>query len=439
LSANKRNEFPNMNTSFTRRHFLRGTGALIALPALESMGFRRFASAAVTTPPKRLMFMGIGYGVTSETWFPDMKDKGAGYQLSEGLKPLARHKKDFTIVQGCKHKFSREAHWGSTFWLTGANKYGTPGQSFSNTISADQVAATQFGKHTRYTSIQLASDVSDRNGHGPGKSLAWDQRGKPLSAWKSPLETYLKLFAADDLPIAQRRAMLAEERSILDSVMIEAKDMQKGLTKSDTDKLDEYFQSIRDIETRLGKAEKWMDVPKSKAPLEEPDTALRGRSEIEMMYKLMVAAIQTENTRVITYREPGSRLLTSLGLNGNAHSLSHYSPNSDKEEASKARDKAHSELLAGLIDLLKATKEADGSSLFDHVALAFGSNIRSIHYLNNPPTLISGGGANLKLGQNLVLKEGTPLNNVWLTLLQGVGLNVERHGDSTGVVSELQG
>jgi hypothetical protein len=102
------------------------------------------------------------------------------------------------------------------------------------------------------------------------------------------------------------------------------------------------------------------------------------------------------------------------------------------------RDKAHSELLAGLIDQLKATKEADGSSLFDHVALAFGSNIRSIHYLNNPPTLISGGGANLKLGQNLVLNAGTPLNNVWLTLLQGVGVNAERHGDSTGVVSELQ-
>ncbi len=220
--------------------------------------------------------------------------------------------------------------------------------------------------------------------------------------------------------------------------MIEAKDMQRGLTKIDTDKLDEYFQSIRDIETRLGKAEKWMDMPKSKAPLEEPEGALMGRSEIEMMYKLMVAAIQTDNTRVITYREPGSRLLTSLGLNGNAHSLSHYSPNSDKEVSSKMRDKAHSELLAGLIDLLKATKEADGSRLFDHVALAFGSNIRSIHYLTNPPTLISGGGANLKLGQNLVLKEGTPLNNVWLTLLQGVGVNAERHGDSTGVVSELQ-
>jgi hypothetical protein len=427
-----------MSNHLKRRHFLRGAGALIALPAMESIGFRRFASAAVPPPPKRLMFMGIGYGVTSETWFPDLNDKGAGYKLPEGLKPLARHKEDFTIVQGCKHQFSRQAHWGSTYWLTGANQYGTPGQSFSNTISADQVAAAQFGEHTRYTSIQLAADPNDKNGHGPGNSLAWDQRGKPLSAWTSPLETYLKFFAKDDIPLDQRRAMLAEERSVLDSVMIEAKDMQRGLTKSDIDKLEEYFQSIRDIETRLSKAEKWMGVPKSEAPLEAPEEALVGRSEIEMMYKLMVAAIQTDSTRVLTYREPGSRLLTSLGRNGNAHSVSHYRPDSDSEESSKMRDKAHSELLAGLIDLLKDTKEVDGSSLFDHVALAFGSNIRSIHYLTNPPTLISGGGANLKLGQNLVLKEDTPLNNVWLTMLQGVGVNAESHGDSTGVVSELQ-
>jgi hypothetical protein len=431
-----------MKRSINRRHFLRGAGALIALPALESIGFRPFTSAsalaAPTAPPKRMVFMGIGYGVTSETWFPDIEDKGAGYKLPQGLKPLARHKDDFTIVQGCKHHFSRQAHWGSTYWLTGANQFGTPGQSFSNTISADQVAAAQFGEHTRFTSIQLASDANDRNGHGPGSSLAWDQRGKPLSAWNSPLQTYLKLFGADDMPLAQRRAMLTEQRSVLDSVRIEAKDMQKGLTKTDTDKLDEYFQSIRDIETRLSKAEKWMDVPKSEAPLEEPDEALVGRTEIEMMYKLIVAAIQTDSTRVLTYREPGSRLLTSLGANGNAHNVSHYRPGSTSEEASKMRDKAHSELLAGLIDQLKATKEADGSSLFDHVALAFGSNIRSIHYLNNPPTLITGGGANLKLGQNLVLNEGTPLNNVWLTMLQGVGVKVERHGDSTGVVKELQ-
>jgi hypothetical protein len=106
--------------------------------------------------------------------------------------------------------------------------------------------------------------------------------------------------------------------------------------------------------------------------------------------------------------------------------------------ASQARDNAHSELLAGLIDKLKATKEADGSSLFDHTALAFGSNISSIHYLDNCPTVLTGGGANLKLGQHLVLPKDTPLCNVWLTMLNGMGIDVERHGNSSGIVKALQ-
>ena len=139
----------------------------------------------------------------------------------------------------------------------------------------------------------------------------------------------------------------------------------------------------------------------------------------------------------MTYRMPGQSLLQSMGVTLSAHNVSHYSPG-ERMQASKARDKTHSELLAGLIDKLKATKEADGSSLFDHVALAFGSNISSIHYLTNCPTVLTGGGANLRLGQHLVLPKDTPLCNVWLTMLQGLGITALRHGDSTGVVKELQ-
>ena len=155
-----------------------------------------------------------------------------------------------------------------------------------------------------------------------------------------------------------------------------------------------------------------------------------------MMYNLIVAALQTDSTRVLSYRLPGQQLLNSMGVTLSAHNISHYSPG-ERMEASKARDKAHTELLAGLIDKLKATKEADGSSLFDHTALAFGSNISSIHYLDNCPTILTGGGANFKLGQHLALPKDTPLCNVWLTMLQGLGIQTERHGDSSGVVKEL--
>jgi hypothetical protein len=422
----------------SRRQVLRGAGSLVALPALESLGFRRFAQAAATSlngPSKRCVFMSIGFGVTKETWYPDINQTGANYELSEGLSPLARHKSDITVVQGCSNQFANEAHWGSTFWLTGANRYSVPGQNMANTISADQVVAQQLGQDTRFSSIQLNSSAVE--GHGPGQSLAWDARGKPMAGHDDPVQVFHKLFSSDDMPLEQRQAAIAENRSVLDAVLSQGKRVQRGLSREDTDKLDEYFQGIRDIETRLNKHEAWLEVPKVKAPLGEPDPGLKGKAEIEIMQDLIVAALQTDSTRSLTYRMPGQSLLQSLDVKPSSHNVSHYSPG-ERMEASKLRDKTHSELLARLIDKLKATKEADGSSLFDHTAVAFGSNISSIHYLTNCPTVLTGGGANVKLGQHLVLEKDTPLCNVWLTMLQGLGIDTDQHGDSTGVVKDLQ-
>ena len=155
------------------------------------------------------------------------------------------------------------------------------------------------------------------------------------------------------------------------------------------------------------------------------------------MYDIIVAAFQTDATRVITYRQPVGSLLSSLSLKIAAHDMSHYSTG-ERLEASQRRDTTQSELLAGLLDRLKAVKEPDGTSLFDHTALVYGSNIRTSHYLDNCPTIIAGGGARMKLGQHLVLPRNTPLCNAWLTMLHGLGVEAERHGDSTGVVKELQ-
>jgi len=421
----------------TRRHFLRSTGTLIALPALESTGFKAFATPKVATPPKRMVFLGFGWGVTNETWFPDAKKTGSAWELSEGLRPLARHQKDITVVQGCANKFANEAHWGSTFWLTGANRYAEPGQSFHNSISADQVAAAHLGKETRFASIQLNTPDVANSGHGPGLSMAWDPRGKPMAGLENPVAVFHRLFSDDTTPLSERQAMLAQKRSVLDAVLEDAKRVQNGLTKTDIDKLDEYYQSIRDIEVRLGKDEQWLSVPKSKPPVAEPKLGLAGEEEIKVMYDLIVAALQTDSTRVLTYRQPVGTLLQSLGTKVAPHDMSHYSPG-DRMAASQKRDTTQSELLAGLIDKLKATKEADGTTLFDHVALAYGSNIRTIHYLDNCPTVLTGGAANLKLGHHLLLSKDTPLCNVWLTMLHGLGIKAERHGDSTGVVKELQ-
>jgi hypothetical protein len=410
---------------------------MIALPFLESLGFRAFASPRTAAPPKRMLFLGFGWGVTNETWFPDPKKTGAAWELSEGLRPLAKHQPDLTVVQGCSNKFTNEAHWGSTFWLTGANRYAEPGQSFHNSVSADQVAAAHLGKETRFASVQLNSPDIANSGHGPGLSLAWDAQGKPMAGLENPVAAFHRLFSDEQTPLSERQAMLSQRRSVLDAARTDAKRMQRGLSKADTDKLEEYFQSIRDIELRLAKDEQWLTVPKVKPPVNEPKPGLAGKEEIRVMYDLIVAALQTDSTRVITYRQPVGTLLQSLDLKIAPHDMSHYLPG-ERMEASKKRDATQSQLLSGLLDKLKAVQESDGSRLFDHTCVAYGSNIRSIHFLDNCPTLLSGGGASIKLGQHLVLPKDTPLANVWLTLLQGIGIDAERHGDSTGPVGELR-
>jgi len=426
----------------TRRRFLQSSTAIIALPMLESLGFRRFAAAATpTAPPKRLVFLGFGWGITEPTWYPDIKTPGADYDLPLGLKPLQRHKQDFSVVQGLWNKYSNEGHWGSTMWLTGANRYAQPGQSFHNSISADQVAAAQLGLKTRFASLQFnSSESGDMSGHGPGLSMAWDVSGKPVGGQNGPAAAYHRLFAKDTTPLSQQQAMLAQRRSVLDAVLDNARSLQRGLARNDNAKLEEYFQGIRDIETRLNKEEQWLEVPRPQAPLNEPAATAQGngREEIKLIYDIMIAALQTDSTRVMTFRQPVATLLTAMDIKVHPHDMSHYHTTlGEKLDASQRRDIAQSELLAGFLDKLKATKEVDGSSLFDNIAIAYGSNIRTGHELSNCPTILSGRGAGIKLGHNIVAPKETPLCNAWLTMLQGLGVEVERHGDSTGVLKEI--
>ena len=425
--------------NLSRRHFLRGSTGVIALPAFDSLGWRKFAGAApADVPSKRMIFLSFGWGVTRDDWFPDKSVAGADYVMPTGLESLRRHKKDITVVQNLSNQFSSEAHWGSTFYLTGANRYAEPGKSFHNSVSADQVAAEKLGLATRFTSIQLGCNDAENSGHGPGLSLAWSRQGKPVAGLNDPVAAYHKLFSDGKTPLAERQVMLQKKRSVLDAVMEDAKDVGRGLGRDDADKLGEYLQSVRDIETRLSKEEQWLDVPKVRPETlpDEPQGPVAGYEEIKLMYDLMIAAMQVDATRVFTYRQPVDSLLKSFGATITGHNMSHYT-SGDRKAVSQTRDQKQSELLAYFIDRLKKTKESDGSCLFDHVAMSYGSNINSIHYLTNCPTIITGGGAGIKHGRHLVLAPKTPLANLWLSLLRGVGVDVASHGDSSGVINEL--
>lgn len=420
----------------TRRHFLRSSTATIALPFLESFGFRRYASAATAAaPPKRLIFLGTGFGVTGDEWYPDVNTPGYDYQLPDIHSPLAKFKKDFTIFQNLEHANSKDGHSGSTFWLTGADRYAIPGQSFYNSISVDQVAAEQFGKETRFSSITLDPDNS--TGHGPG-SISWNRQGKPIAGLPNPVALFHKLFSGDSMPLAQRQALLADDRSALDTVLSDARSMKRGLTQTDADKLDEYFQSIRELEVRIAKDEQWLNVPKKSpsSPVKEPGESLEGYAEVEMVYDLMLAAMQVDATRIFSYRMPGDSFLSSLGSNFSAHNISHHNGGARTQDSIN-RDRAHSRLIARFIEKTKATKEADGSSLFDNMTLSFGSNLRVVHGLHNCPTLVTGGGSGFKHGRHMVMENKTPLCNLWLSILKGSGVKADTFGDATGVIEKL--
>ncbi|MFD2256717.1 DUF1552 domain-containing protein [Luteolibacter algae] len=430
----------------TRRAFLRGSSALVALPFLESLGFRKYASAATTNiaaAPKRMVFLGMGYGVTENRWYPDINEVGRNYTLPKMLKPLERHRDDMTIIQNLENQFSNDGHSGSTFWLTGANRYAISGQSFHNTISADQVAAEQLGKNTRFTSIQLASKSGagggSSDGHGPGLSLAWNRYGKPIAAQNTPVAAYHRLFSDSTMPLEQRQKLLAEQHSVLDAVLSDATSLKRKINPTDADKLNEYFQSIREIEVRLEKEKQWLGIPvkEPERGLKTPGESLEGVEEIRMMYDLMVAAMQVDATRVLSYRMPVNALISSLGAEMSAHTMSHYTAG-ERYIVSEMRDLANSRLLAEFFDKLKALKDADGSSLFDNTVITFGSNLRTGHSLKNCPTLVAGGGAGIVHGRHLVMEDKkTPLCNLWLSLLNGVGVEAESHGDSTGIIKEL--
>ena len=398
----------------------------------NDFGCRGHSSAEADDVPRH------GFRVTDHAWYPDLKDTGYGYTVPKSLSPLAEMKKDFSIIQHLEHQHSKDGHSGSTFWLTGADRYAIPGQSFHNTISVDQVAAEQFGKETRFNSLHLDGD--DLNGHGTG-SISWNRQGKPILGMDSPVALYHKLFSGETVSLAQRQVLLGEERSALDTVLADARSVQRGLTQTDKDKLDEYFTAIRDIEIRMAKEEQWLHIPRKQPvnPIDEPAPSLEGAPAVEIMYDLMLAAMQVDASRVFTYRLPSDSFCASIGSSYSAHNLSHYA-GTERTRDSILRDQSHAKLIAVLIKKMKASKEADGSSLYDHVTLTFGSNLRTKHSLNNCPTLVAGGGAGFKHGRHLVMKdEKTPLCNLWLSILKGSGVNMDSFGDSTGVITELFG
>ena len=422
----------------TRRSVLRAGSALLALPGLES-----FATATVPgAPPTRMIFLGGGFGFTKDSFYPTKAGAFAEIGLTEGLAPLARHRQDITLVTNLTNLGATDPHGGSCSYLTGANVAGTPGKRFHNSISCDQLAARQLGTDTRFPSLVLSAqepDGSSNSGHGPGLSLSWDDGGNPIPGIERPLDLYRTLFATpnDDPQAIHRR--LTNKQSILDIVQLDGSSLNRRLGKADREKLDEYFTGLRQVELGLERQARWADTPKPRAPFDAPAEGLTGEEAIRLMENMIIIALQTDATRVVSYRLPVCSLLESMGVSLKAHSLSHYGFSQPRIEASRQRDTKCMELFANFLDRLKEAKDFDGRPLFDRCIVSYGTNLRSGHELKNLPALLSGGGApDIRHGSHLVLpQEDTPLANYWLTLLQQAGVSAEYFSHSTGIVPEL--
>ena len=410
----------------------------MAVPFLETFAH----GAEKKTPPKRVVFLGGGFGFTKDTFYPKEAGRFSEIGMTEGLTPLSRHRDDITMVANLSNHGATDPHGGSVSYLTGANVAGTPGKRFHNSISCDQVLARHLGQDTRFPTLTLSAkepDGGQNSGHGQGLSLAWDDSGNPIPGIIRPIDLYYTLFAN---PIDSREtldARLKKKQSILDIVRIDAGAMKRKLGKGDQEKLDEYFTGVRQVEKGLERQAQWADIPKPAAPFEAPGEGLSGEQAIHLMYDMLIIALQTDATRVATYRQPVCSLLTGMGITLKAHSLSHYGFSQPRIDASRERDKKCSSLFAHFLDRLKEAKDMDGSRLYDNCIVSYGTNLRSGHELKNLPAILSGGGAKgIQHGRHIILpEEDTPLANYWLTLMQQAGLEVDQFSHSTGIVPEL--
>ncbi len=426
----------------SRRSFLRLGSSCLALPFLETFAG---STVAATPPPKRMVFLGVGNGFTKETFFPKTAGKFADIGLTDGLAPLKAHQNDMTMFANLTNLGASNPHAGCTSFLTGANVEGTTGKSFFNSISCDQIAAQHLGQDTRFSSLILTTNESN-SGYGAGLSMSWTAEGKPMPGIIGAFDLYEALFVQKKESDAEREMRFKTNSSIFDAQRLGGGVIRNSLSKTDVGKLEEYLESIRQIEKDLARQAQWATIAKPQAPFAAPakiatgaGNSPNGITEMKLIYDMIALALQTDSTRVVTYRQPVRTVLAEMGINMDAHSITHYGFSSARKEASLERDKKCTELLAYFLTKLKNTKDQDGSRLYDNCIVSWGTNLRSGHELRDLPVIISGGGAKkINHGKHLVLpKVDTPLANVWLTLMQQAGVPVDSFSHSTGIVPEL--
>ena len=440
-----------MKPDFSRRSFLRGFGTLLALPAMESLtprSVRAAAAAAKSQFPLRMAFIYSPNGKNMDHWTP--KQDGPNYELTRALKPLAKVKGDISIISGLAHDKARangdgagdHARANATF-LTGTQVRKTAGADIRAGVSVDQIAARSIGQVTRLPSLELSCDEARRAGNcDSGYScayqfnLAWKSEGLPLAPERDPRLAFERLFGSGNAEEEAARAKRdLQNKSVLDFVLDDAKALQKQLGRTDRQKLDEYLTSVRDIERRIGNANSAArELPDYQKPTGIPESY---KDHIRLMFDLLWLSFQTDSTRVASFllaHDGSNRTFPDIGVPDQHHGISHHQKDPEKLEKIALIDEFYSVQLAYFLEKMKATKEGDGS-LLDHSMIVFGGGIGDPdrHNHDDLPVILAGGGnGSLKQGRHIRLNGETPMCNLYLSLLDRMGVKEERFGDSTG-------
>ena len=414
--------------TINRRSFLRGTGVVLALPLLDIMG-PQFANAS--SPTRRMINICCTLGLYRDSWMP--KDLGRNYTPSEYLSIIDRHREKYTIFSGLSHEeqTGRQAHNSEITWLTSARHPGMDG--FQNSISLDQTVADHLGYVTRYPSIVLGTLTP--------QSQSYDKNGVMIPAQTSPAEVFKQMFIQGTPEEVEKESQrINDGGSILDNLKTQARTLQNSGSSEDRQKLEAYFEAVRAAEIELSKVRDWMDRPKpgvdSVPPVDNADPAdILGR--IDLWLELMPLILATDSSRVVSLMIQDHGVVPKLpGITADQHNLSHHGQDPGKIAQLRQLETEIVKRFGLLMDSLDGQKEND-SSLLDQTQILFGSNLGNAnsHNAENLPILVAGG--DFAHGSHIAHdeKHNAPLCNLYLSLIQRMGVETDQFGQSTSTLN----
>ena len=448
------------HSPLSRRAVLRGLGTAVALPWLEAMTptfARGPAAGAAGSGPLRMAFFYVPNGVHMESWRPPAE--GVLKDLPETLAPLAKFKDDLLVLSGLAQETGEAGPDGpgdharalSTF-LTGCRLKKTDGADIKVGRSVDQVAADRVGKATRFASLELGTERGGQAGNcdsgyscAYSSNISWRTESQPMAKEVNPRLVFDRLFGSGGGGAefdASRARRDRYRKSILDFAADDARQLSRKLGSTDRRKLDEYLSAVREIEGRLQRAEARVDLaPGFAAPQGIPE---KFDDHVKIMGDLIALAFQADQTRIVTFmyaNETSGRSYPDLGVPEGHHDLSHHGGDAQKHEKLRKIDRFHIEQFASILEKLRSIKEGD-SNLLDRSMIVYGSGISDgdRHNHDDLPVLLLGkGNGTIKPGRHLKFKDKTPLNNLYLSMLDRMGAPVGHLGDSTGKLGMLQG